>query len=248
MAIKKTAIIWSSIYFFLFLNVLTWSYARNVQPEWLNVPQVPSEFSVSASALGDQQLAYRLVALMLQHLGDHGGRTTALKDYDYDRLAEWFFLSEKLDNKSDHVPYLAAFYFSGSQTPKISLPPLIEYLRVIGNQTFGQKWRWLAQAVFLARYKVKDMELALDLANQLAKIDNPDMPAWARSMPALIQSEMGDKEAAIAILVELLSSSADKMHPNEVNNTLDMICNRLLDEHEAKLHPLCKQLPPQLRR
>ncbi len=247
MKMKKVNVIWLCIYFFLFLNVLTWTYARHVQAQWTNVPPVPSMLSVTSSALGDEQFSYRLVALMLQNLGDHGGRSTALKDYNFDNLSDWFLLSSRLDGLSNHVPYLAAFYFSNVQTPEASLPPLIEYLRTIGRVTKGEKWRWLAQAVFLARYKMHDLNLALDLADELAALDNPDMPVWPRQMSALIQSERGDKDAAITILVELLASSREQLHPNEVNNTLDLICNRLLDEHESKLHPLCQDLPESLR-
>ncbi|MCB9991585.1 MAG: hypothetical protein H6867_09505 [Rhodospirillales bacterium] len=94
-------------------------HSRPLQARWVNVPPVPSEAAAIAMALGDRALAYRMYGIMIQNLGDTGGRVTPLKDYDYPRLGQWFMLEDKMDERSDFIPYLAAYYFGGVRNRKI---------------------------------------------------------------------------------------------------------------------------------
>lgn len=233
----------------IILNVLSWLYVRDIQARWLNVPpvplkedDVPSEEGALAFALGDQQLAYRTIGIMLQNLGDTGGRSTPLRDYDYEALSRWFILADKLDPGSHFTPFLAAFYFGAVDDPS-RLPPLLDYLERVGVRPGGERWRWLAQAVYIARWQMNDLDKALQLARKLAALDYPGMPTWTDQMPAFILGAKGNKEEALAIMLEILKTSADKIHPNEVNFTRDYICTRLLDESEAAGHPLCRDIP-----
>lgn len=226
----------------LFTNVMVWFYARDVRAAWLNVPPVPSQIGAAAFGIGDRQLAYRVFGITLQNMGDTGGRSTSLNDYDYEALTRWFFLMDTLDPKSDYVPFLAAYYFGSVQDPE-KFRPVLDYLQLVGARPEGQKWRWLAQGVYIARYRMNDLDKALELAHILAGNENKDMPGWARQMPGFILSAKGEKEAAYAIMVETLKTSADKLHPNEVNYMRDYICTRILDERSAQGHPLCQNIP-----
>lgn len=223
----------------LLLNIATWIYARPIQARWTNVPPVPTEFRATIGTLGDSQMAYRATAIFLINLGSSGGRVVPLKDYDFNRLADWFFLGDKLDSRSDSLPYLAAMYYGASQDPQ-KIRPLLEYLKVVGNNPEGEKWRWLAHGAYLARFKLKDPELALEMANILSVIPNEDMPFWARQMPANILNDQGEKEAAMQLILEILRSSADQLHPNEVNAMLAYLCERVFDPGEAKQFELCE--------
>lgn len=223
----------------LAVNVLTWFYARDVQARWANVPPVPDEAGAAGFGFGDTQFSYRSLGLMLQNMGDSGGRSTALKDYNYDELTKWFFLMNALDPKSDYVPYLAAYYFGGVQNPEM-LRPMLDYFIAIGNTSEGEKWRWLAHGAYLARFRMNDLDKALEMANMLAKIEKDDMPLWARQMPAFVMNAKGEKEAAYAIMLETLKSSGGKLHPNEVNAMRAYICEQILDPVAARENPLCK--------
>lgn len=212
---------------------------RSISAAWANVPPVPSEESAVMLALGDGQLAYRGIGLMLQNLGDTGGRTTALADYDYEKLGQWFFLEDRLDQKSNYIPFLAAYYFGGTPNAE-DLDPIIEYLAMIGQRPYAQKWRWLGQAVYLSRFRQQDLDKAMGLAHILAGMWHPGMPGWTRQMPAFVAMQQGDKVAAYAIMTNILKEEADSMHPNEVNFMVGYICERLLAPSEAASHPLCK--------
>lgn len=226
----------------LVLNIAFWLSVRDYQSRWGNVPPAPPKSSAASSGLGDVSLAYRSIGLMLQNLGDTGGRVTSLKDYDYNMLTTWFFIQHHLDPHSNYTPYLAAYYYSATQDPK-AYYPVLDYLEKVGLSAEDEKWRFLAHAVYLARFVIDDKERALELANKLAAHPKPDLPAWTRQMPAFVMTQQGDKKAAYALLLEILKSSAETLHPNEITNMRYYICDRVLTPQEAEFDPLCKDLP-----
>lgn len=222
-------------------NILVWHSVRPVMARWTNVPPAPPPGSADLTGLGDRQLAYRIYGMMIQNFGDTGGLTTPIADYDFEALGRWFMLQHTLDPVSDYTPFLAAYLYGASQKPE-KLGPVIRYLEVAAGNGEGQKWRWLAHAVYLARFKMEDFSTALRLANKLAAFDNPEMASWARQSPVFVMTAMGDKEAAYALMMNLITSGAEKLHPNEVNAMVDYLCTRILEAGQAAEHPLCAEL------
>ncbi len=223
----------------LSFNILYWFSVRDVRAKWGNVPPAPDTKFIGAMGLGDASLAYRLNAIMIQNFGDTGGRYTPLKDYDYDRLSKWFFLQNKLDPRSNFIPYLAAYYFSGVQEPD-KFYPVLDYLEMVGVRSGGENWRWLAQAVYVSRFVMDDLDKALELAKKLADTAPDDAPAWVRQMPVFVMKASGDKEAAYALMLEILKSNVEKMHPSEVNAARAYICDQILTENQKAKDPLCE--------
>ncbi len=225
--------------FALCLNIIFWFSGRDIQARWNNVPPAPEQKYAAAYGIGDAGFAYRLNGIMLQNLGDTGGRVTSLDDYKYDELTKWFFLQDHLDPHSDFIPYLAAYYFGSVQTPE-KFRPVLDYLQKVGEHAEGQKWRWFAQGVFLARYQLHDLDKALEMAHILANTKYDEAPNWVRQMPAFILTEKGEKKAAYALLLEILKTSAADLHPNEVNAMKAYICERTLSKEEAAVNPICE--------
>lgn len=200
------------------LTVVFWQASSDLEARWAGVPPVPSAQTATLMTLGDSQLAYRSGALTLQTLGDGGGTVVPLKEYDYHKLGAWFALLDTLDPAADHVPMIAAYYFGASRVPD-DIAIIVDYLARIGDSPAGQKWRWLGHAAYLARHRMDNLDLALDLAYRLARIEPVDgkpLPMWARQMPAFLLNVRGDKQSARALIEQMLSS-ADDLHPNEVN-------------------------------
>lgn len=222
----------------LFLNVIYWFSVRDVQAQWGNVPPAPENYYAATFGLGDKSFAYRVNSLMLQNMGDSGGRVTPLKDYNFETLTKWFFVQDYLDPRSNYIPQLASYYFGSLQEPE-KYRPVLDYLEHVGVRTEGERWRWLAHAVYFARFKLNDQDKALSLAYKLARSEHPDMPGWTRQMPAIILNSEGDSKAAYTIMVEILRSQIDELHPNEVNAMKEYICVRVLTEDERKDNPLC---------
>ncbi len=232
-----------SLYLFfamaLAIQILAWTQVRDLRAQWLNVPPVPGAAGAAAFALGDTQFAYRTMGLMLQNFGDSGGRVTNFREYDYERLVQWFHLMGQFDPRSNFAPHLAAYYFSAVDDPqKLSL--LADYLHEAGSISVEGKWQWLAQAVYLKRYKVNDLETAYQWSAELANLEDPSVPSWARQMPAFVKNAAGDKQAAYDILVSMLKSGVGKMPREEVNAITDYICDRILGPQEALSDPICQ--------
>lgn len=227
----------------LALNISLWMYSHRLQPKWANVPPAPAKEKLVASFLGDEAFAYRVSAFMLQNFGNTSGPgVIALKDYNYDRIGRWLYLLDSIDPKSNYVPFIAAYYFGA--TPNAGqLDAIIEYLAMIGKRQDYQKWRWLAHGVYLARHQQKNMEKARLLAHELAQQYRPGMPLWTKQLEGIISHDMGDKEASYDIMMGILTSNVDTMHPNEINYMQAYICDKILNTAEAAQNPLCQNRP-----
>lgn len=200
----------------LAVNLFFWFVSSDVYARWAGVPPVPSQTGSVMMALGDAEFSFRSGSLTLQNLGDGGGNVTPLKDYDYSKLGKWFWLLHDLDPASDHVPMTAAYYFGATRVPS-DVRVVVGYLAAVGQNPVGDKWRWLAHAVYLARHRLKDMDLALDLAYKLAKMQpvSGELPMWARQMPAFVLKARGDKEDARQIIGNLMMDR--NLDHNELN-------------------------------
>lgn len=222
---QKTQI---ALWFVLLLNLSFWYGAHDVLPKWPGVPPAPSKNSAETGALGDTQFAYRVWGLSLQNFGVTGGQTTSLKDYDYSKLDPWFGLLRKMDTKSDHVALILAYYFGAVRDRPESTKVVIRHLSEMGDTNEGEKWRWLAQAAFLAKHQLNDLPYALELAERLSKLEpeNGALPLWARQMPTILHADMGEKEMAIALIEGILFDGKD-IHPNEINFMLSFLEERL---------------------
>ncbi len=221
-------------------NIGLWTQTRDTQSRWGNVPPLPTKTGMMLSSLGDPEFAYRAMGIMLQNLGDTGGRSTNLSEYNYERLGQWLMRGYELNQTSNFLPFLAAYYFSANQNTD-ELEPIVRYLQKAGSAHDNEKWRWLAQAAFIARFKMNNQELALEIANEISRIKGQNLPIWARSMPAYVLNAQGEKDAAYKMLLSLIKTEGDKLHPAEVNATLHYVCTQILEPTDDKYARTCTE-------
>lgn len=225
----------------LVLLFLNWQHSKNIRAKWSNVPPVPSQAQNLAGALGDTQLAYRTNAIMLTNIGSTGGQIFNLAQYDYGRLTDWFFLQDKLGSVSRYSPYLATYYYASVEDPQ-KVRTLLPYIEYVGMQNMPGRWPYMVQAVFLAKHMIKDLDLALRLAQTLALTPQDDAPEWLRQMPAFIYMDRGQKEEAYDLLKTILATGRDTLEPEELFNIVVNLCERVLSKEEAAQDPLCQPL------
>ena len=209
----------------LSLQAAFWWQTRHLQAGWDGVPPAPSSQVAKALALGDGEFLYRAMSFVLQNMGDEGGVVTPLKDYDYQRLGQWFRLLDKFNPKSEFLPVLVGYYFSQSQN-RDDVRVVISFLAHIAIRDPERNWRWMAHAIYLARHRVKDTNLALSLAHRMAAMKSPGIPIWAQQMPAFVLADVGEKEAARDLMEAILDSEKD-LDAEERDFMLDFIENRL---------------------
>jgi hypothetical protein len=212
------------LFLILLLQICFWYKTHQIKPDMYIVPEVPGELAIKASSLGDEELYFRILALQIQNSGDTFGRFSPLKLYDYKKLSAWFYLLDKLDDKSNFVPSIASYYYSQTQhVPDVKY--VVDYLEFHSTKDLENKWWWLSQAVYLANFKLKDNPLALKLAYKLSKSPGK-LPMWARQMPAFIHEKLGEKEQAYVIIKNIIDSH-ESFSQEEINFMEYFIKDRL---------------------
>jgi hypothetical protein len=230
----------------IILCLLLGQQTYSLRDTWPGLPPAPGRSAALINGFGDVQLSYRAIGLMLQNAGDSGGRITNIQDYEYSTVKSWLWLTYALDPRADYVPSLAAYYFGA--TPKADeLRQLIDYLATVGDDPRAERWRWLAHAVYLARFHLKDQEAALALANRLAAIDKPDMPIWTKQMPAFVMAKVGQKQAARDLMLTIAATDAH-IDSAEINYTCWYIGKHLREpgdglEENPTYRLLCSHSP-----
>jgi hypothetical protein len=227
--------------FFAVVHVAFSFSLNDKKATWLNVPPAVNEKTMDAIALGDRAMIYRAAAIMLQNIGNTGGRNERFEKYDYKALKDWFIAAHKLDAESDVMPALAAYYYSASED-RAQLSALVDYLEIAGDVEKGQKWRWMAQGAYIARFRMNDLPRALEIANHLNNAQNPSIPAWGRQMSAIILGDMGEKQAALGIILELMDTRGDVLAPQELFVMKEYMCRALISPDEAIYADFCETL------
>jgi hypothetical protein len=197
--------------------LVLWQATYHQREKWPGIPPAPDAARAEMYGFGDTQLSYRNIGLMLQNAGDEGGRVTNLALYDYRIIHGWLWLTYALDPHANYVPSLAAYYFGATPDHK-EQAYLVDYLAKEGETEGFEKWRWLAHAVYLARFEMKDQIKALELADRLAALKDPDMPIWTKQMPAFVLSKVGRKKAARDLMLTIAATTKN-IDPNEINET-----------------------------
>lgn len=198
---------------------------RRAQGHTLTPP--PTREVALASALGDGEFFFRNGLLKLLNLGVTGGKLVPMKELDYDDLTGWFYLLDSLDPRSFVVPYLASYWYGF--TPKTEDSRyVIDYLLARAAFDAKEGWRWRVQAMFFAKHRLGDLELALAIAEDLAASDDPEAPYWVEHMPAFMLESLGETEAALILLMSIMESKPEMS--DDERFALQIAIDRLIEE------------------
>ncbi|MET0155377.1 MAG: hypothetical protein ABW189_04650 [Rickettsiales bacterium] len=212
-------------------QVALWNRYKAEKPDFIVVPEPPSLRSVEAYSLGDKELYFRKLVFTLQNAGDTFGRFTALREYDYAKLSEWFTLADALDKRSEATPTMAGYYYSQTQNVP-DTQYVVDYLvaHVKRNADAPEKkWWWLVQAIYLAEHRLNDTKQALNIAYMLEDFPASAVPIWAKQMPAFLHEKRGENEAALRIMDMAFKqySENDHISEGELNFIQNFIRNRI---------------------
>jgi len=222
------------------MQVALWQRSKDIKPDLIILSEVPGKYEVKALSFGDDEFYFRVLGGQLQMAGDTFGRSTPLKDYDYVKLLAWFRLLDGLDEKSNYIPALAAYYYSNTQRASDN-KYIIEYLEENAARDPEHKWWWLAQAAMIAKYRLHDKAKALEIARHLSGIPG-DLPIWARQLPAFLYADMGEKDQAIIIIRDILKNYKN-LPPDELNFMYYFVKDRLKMIVPEELREQREELP-----
>ncbi|MDX2223258.1 MAG: hypothetical protein SFV21_10940 [Rhodospirillaceae bacterium] len=189
-------------------------WAQGVKPYWANLPPAPRPSAVGALAFGDPQFLFRALALRVQTAGDFGGRVVPIREYDQELAVRWLEVLDSLDSRSVYAIGLAEGLFGQSQNAN-EIGPIIAFMSRHVDRDPQRKWPWMFGAISLARYRMKDQNLALSLARQLAAYEVPSITPWATMTPAFILEDAGDIDGAKAVIAATLRRFAGRLSPDD---------------------------------
>jgi hypothetical protein len=168
-----------------------------------------------ANSFGDTQFLYRSLAMDLQNFGDTGGHLTPLKDYDVRQLVAWMRVLDSLDALANHHVTLAARYFSQTQH-KADVEQLVRYVQEHVAKNPREKVQWLGDAISLAAVRLGNNALAMEVADQLATYDFPEMTVIAYQLPALIHRRAGDYAGAARLMAQAYERVKTRSSPQDL--------------------------------
>ena len=196
---------------------LTW-HGRQ-QPVGARANDLPYPLSTRAyviASLGEPVMAAKLLNLWLQAFDNQPGISLPLHALDYSVVTQWLDTILELDPDGDY-PMLAAARVYGSVNDRVKQRAMMDFIFEKFNQDPDKHWRWLANAVIVAKHELKDMPLALKYAEALAdSTSSKHVPYWAKDMKIIVLEDMGEIEAA-KVLVGGLIASGEINDPNELS-------------------------------
>lgn len=192
------------------------------------LPAPPPAHLLSALALGEDRMAASLAALWLQFHDTQPGYSVPFREMDYGRVRQWLERIQALAPGSDY-PLLLAVRIYG----QVNDPPrqriMLDFVRTAFVERPRERWRWLAEAIIIARHRLDDPELALEYARLLNRHTRPgEIPFWARDLQIFVLEDMGELEAA-RILIGGMLESGEINDPHELRfleKRLKMLENR----------------------
>ena len=190
-----------------FLLQCLWHYSftrLEIKREALSKP--PTSSFIKIVSLDDPITAAKLSMLWLQAFDNQPGVSIPLKDLNYDNVIRWLNLILELDDKIRY-PLFSAIRFYAEVQDEEKQRRMIDYISNKFLENPDDRWSFMAHSVYMAKHRIKDVDLALKIARlirQYAKGDN--VPYWAQQMEIFILEDMGELESARVLLGGLLES------------------------------------------
>ncbi len=107
-------------------------------------------------------------------------------------MESWLARILELDPKGQY-PLLAASRLYAEVPDEARTRSMLDFVYRQYLLDPNRRWPWLAHATFLAKYRLKDMALALKYADALQKYTTAkDVPAWAITMGIFIREDLNE--------------------------------------------------------
>jgi hypothetical protein len=175
-----------------------------------DLPPPPAPGVLRLASFGEPAAAARLAMLYLQSFDLRAGNDIPYRDLDYGRLIGWLRSILAIDPRSQYPLFAAARIYAENPDPRKARAAL-DFVYQEFFKDPNRRWRWLAHAALLAKYRLKDLPLALRYATAVEHLTTaPDVPVWAKQMRLFILEDMDELQAAKVMLGGLLASGQIK--------------------------------------
>ena len=199
----------------------------------------PSATTLRALSLGEPALAARLMMLWLQAYDYQPGVSLSLRSLDYAAVEAWLSRMLELDPRFQY-PLLAAARLYGEVDDPARQRRMLRFIARSFRDDPVRRWPWMAHGVVIAKHRLHDLPLALELAAALARADDQGaIPHWAKQMRIFVLEDMGELQSAKVLLGGLLASGEIQDRHERA-----FLSERLADiERRATPHPAVRARP-----
>lgn len=182
------------------------SYQPDVTLEARQLPKPVSLELLRAAGLGEDVVAAKLLMLWLQSFDNQPGLSLPFAALDYGKLTGWLGRVLELDHHAQY-PLLAASRVY-AEVPDLAKQRLVlDFVEREFKRDPNNRWPWMAHAVYVAKHRMKDPQLALHYARSLSEHAlGAEVPHWAKQMVIFVLEDMGELESAKVLLGGLLDS------------------------------------------
>jgi hypothetical protein len=157
------------------------------------------------ASLGEPVALAKILMLQLQAFDYQSGTRVPYKDLDYARVEAWLARILELDPRGQY-PLLAASRLYAEVPDEARQRSMLDFVYRQFLLDPNRRWPWLAHAAFLAKHRLKDMDLALRYAAALREHTTArDIPPWALTMEAFIREDLNELEAERVMIGGLIA-------------------------------------------
>ncbi len=166
----------------------------------------PATSLLRLASLGEPIALAKILMLQLQAFDYQSGSKVPYKDLDYGIVEDWLPRLLELDPKGQY-PLLVASRLYAEVPDEVKARKILDFVYRQYLADPNRRWPWLAQATFLAKHRLKDMNLALKYADALQKYTSAkDIPPWVMTMGIFIREDLDELETARVMIGGLLAS------------------------------------------
>ena len=210
---RRLAAVPLPVFLLLIISLLLqagWQLGVNVyQAERRALQPPPASQTFRLLALDERIASARLIMLWLQSFDTQPGVSIPLRELDYERVGAWLDLALSLDQRS-RAPLLAASRFYAEVPVEHKQRRMIRWISQKFIQRPDERWPFMAQAVYIAKHRIKDLPLALASARLIRRhASGAGVPAWARQMELFVLEDMGEIESAMILTGALIEHSRE---------------------------------------
>ena len=213
----------------LALQIGVHAFAPHPQARAHDLTQPPATSVLRLASLGEPIALAKVLMLQLQAFDYQSGSKLPYKELNYARVEAWLARILELDPRGQY-PLLAASRLYAEVPDEARQRRMLDFVYRAYLQDPNRRWPGLAHATFLAKHRLKDMDLALKYAAALRQhITDKDVPAWATTMEIFIREDLNELETARVMIGGLLESGkiTDRGELNFLDGRLHEIEDRL---------------------
>ena len=203
---------------------VSWSYTRSPDVATAQaLPDAPDTSLLQLSGLGEPGTLAKILMLWLQAFDNQSGVSIPFARLDYTRVINWLDALLNLDSRFQY-PLLSASRVYTETPDDAGKRQMLEFVHRRFLEDPDLRWPWLAHAVYVAKHRIRDLQLALKYANALRRhVSSGAAPPWVAQMEIYVLEDLGEIESARIIIGGLLASGKLAGNDNELRFLKDKL-------------------------